>query len=99
MVLTKEERIELLKKARQAKADKAKGLKEPKVEVPVVKPQPIPEPEPTPEPECKVKQAKKLKKPTKVLEHELPPDEVVENVQKLCKIPAPKNEKNHYKGD
>jgi hypothetical protein len=48
--------------------------------------------EPQPE-ERKVKQAKKLKEPTKVLELELPADEVVENVEKLCKIPAPKKKR------
>lgn len=79
MVLTKEDRIELLKKARQAKASKRASAKEDEEETPVVN---VPEPEPEP-PTPKVKKTRKPK------ELPVPVEEVVEVVEEEP-LPVPK---------
>lgn len=94
MPLTKEQRIEYLKKAREAKALKAKQLKEPVKEV-------VKQPEPEPEP-VKVEKSKKIKKVNKSLDLSSLPDnkptpkieieneEVVEVITEVQKLKKPK---------
>lgn len=66
MVLTYEQRIALLEKARKAKADKRAGLNKPE-------PEPKPEPESEPVKKSRAKsRAKSVKPPTRTLE--LPPE-------------------------
>lgn len=94
MVLTKEQRIMYLERAREAKALKAKQAKEPK-------PEPIKEPSPEPEP-VKVEKPKKIKKVGKSLDLTSLPDpkpapkteivneEVVEVITEVQKVKKPK---------